>query len=483
VKKDYLKLINQINIPCIVLDNDLRVLFTNRAFRKEYNLTTKTMFHKSIKAFVEAGELDIHNIKNEIIKKGNIVTLLLCFHKDKIFKKRVQGSLTVINPHSISDTFFLLTIRDYPSYSKGDIPKDYFMRNQFLINLLEDSIDAIMFVDKNDVIKTWNKGAEAIWGYSKDEIIDRNLSVLIPEFLLKENELELQKKILMRNGFIEHYEGTWLTKSGKGILVGGTRTIIRDERNRILGSSFIVRDISERVNIEEQMATADRLAAVGQLASGFAHEIGTPLNVIAGNAELLLLDLPEDNPMREELDIIIKQADRVSTLLQRLLQFAKRSVGKKEKVDINALIKEIIKFVRKQLQRCNITVKMDLTNDKSLVFGNPQQLEQVVLNIIMNAWQAIEKNGKIKIKTYIMDSPPMEQIYIEIEDTGCGIPKEALKYIFNPFFTTKEPGKGSGLGLSVCHSIIVEHKGEIRVESKVNKGTKFTMIIPRYTPE
>ena len=154
MKKDYLKLINQINIPCIVLDNDLRVIFTNKIFRKEYNLTTKTMFHKSIKAFVEAGELDIHNIKNEIIKKENAVILLLCFHKDKIFKKRVQGSLTVINPHSIYDTFFLLTIRDYPSYSKGDIPKDYFMRNQFLINLLEDSIDAIMFVDKNDVIKT-----------------------------------------------------------------------------------------------------------------------------------------------------------------------------------------------------------------------------------------------------------------------------------------------------------------------------------------
>ena len=483
MRKDYLKLINQIDIPCIVLDNDLRVIFTNKVFRKEYNLTTKTVLHKSIKAFVEAGEIDIHCIKNEIIKKGNTVTLLLCFHKDKILKKRVQGSLTMVNPHPISDTFFLLTIRDYPSYSKGDVPKDYFMRNQFLINLLEDSIDAIMFVDKNDVVKTWNKGAEAILGYSKDEIINRNLSVLIPEFLLKENELELQKKILMRNGFIEHYEGTWLTKSGKGILVGGTRTMIRDERNRILGSSFIVRDISEIVNIEEQMATADRLAAVGQLASGFAHEIGTPLSVIAGNAELLLMELPEESPIREELNIIIRQVDRVSTLLQRLLQFAKRPVGKKEKVDINALIKEVIKFVRKQLQRCNIGVKLDLTKEKSIVFGNPQQLEQVVLNILMNAWQAIEKNGRIKIKTYLSDASREQRVYIDIEDTGCGIPKETHKYIFNPFFTTKEPGKGSGLGLSVCHSIIAEHKGEIRAKSEINKGTKFTVIIPRYIPE
>jgi PAS domain S-box-containing protein len=235
-------------------------------------------------------------------------------------------------------------------------------------------------------------------------------------------------------------------------------------------------DISERKRLESQLIQSEKMAAIGQLAAGIAHEIRNPLGIIANALFDLQETLPRDHPaVQEDLQIALEEMRRVQEIIDNLLEFSRTSRAELEMVDVNLLLRKTLQLMHKSLQNHGVEVAAEF-GDVGLCLANQNALRQVFLNLITNAVQAMPNGGTLRIRTMPLGS---ERIRLEFADTGVGIPPEHLSSIFNPFFTTKEPGQGTGLGLSVVHSVVKRFRGEIRVQSQLERGTTFTIDLPR----
>ena len=234
-------------------------------------------------------------------------------------------------------------------------------------------------------------------------------------------------------------------------------------------------DISDRKRLEDQLIQSEKMAAIGQLAAGIAHEIRNPLGIIMN----VLYDLSEivegGNPeVREDLQIAKEEMDRVQAIINNLLEFSRESKVDREPVDVNDLLRKTLVLMNKHLQSSDVRVLADFT-DIGLCSANQNALRQIFLNLITNAVQAMPHGGELHIRTA---SAPGNRMRLEFQDTGVGVPEHQLKDIFNPFFTTKSPGQGTGLGLSVVHSVVRRYHGTIQVRSTPNLGTTFTIELP-----
>jgi C4-dicarboxylate-specific signal transduction histidine kinase len=235
------------------------------------------------------------------------------------------------------------------------------------------------------------------------------------------------------------------------------------------------------LEVQSQLVQAEKLATVGTLAGGVAHEINNPLTAILTNAQMLLADAKSfDADSKESLQLIEEATQRCRTIVQKLMTYAKRPLETTEvsKVDLLNVTKKVISFLGYQFEQENIKIILSAKDEVYLVNGNQNELEQVLTNIILNSRDAITKikrSGNI----YIGLSKSNNSIDVEIRDEGAGIAKEIMSKIFDPFFTTKDVGKGLGLGLSICQAIVEKHDGSIAVQSEVNKGSIFTVKLPR----
>ena len=234
-------------------------------------------------------------------------------------------------------------------------------------------------------------------------------------------------------------------------------------------------DISDRKRLESQLIQSEKMAAIGQLAAGIAHEIRNPLGIIA-NA---LYDLEEivasDDPeVKEDLRIAKEEMGRVQEIINSLLEFSRESRAEVEEVDINDLLRRTLQLMQKSLQNSGVRVVTEF-GGLGRCIANQNALRQIFLNLITNAVQAMPSGGELRVRSEFL---PGRVVRLEFADTGEGIPREHLNDIFNPFYTTKAPGQGTGLGLSVVHSVVKRYRGDIRVESQVDRGTKFTIEFP-----
>jgi two-component system NtrC family sensor kinase len=226
----------------------------------------------------------------------------------------------------------------------------------------------------------------------------------------------------------------------------------------------------------------NRLASIGRLAAGVAHEINNPLAIINENAGLMsdLTEMSDDFPYKEKyvelLRSIHSSIKRCRAITHRLLGFARQMDVTPEVIDINALVREVLGFLESEAVKRNININMDLKEDLPTIESDRGQLQQIFLNIINNAMDAVDNEGEINITTWHKND---ESVGVKISDNGCGIPQDKLERIFEPFFTTKGRGKGTGLGLSITYGIINKLGGKISVKSQVNKGTEFTIELPR----
>ncbi len=229
--------------------------------------------------------------------------------------------------------------------------------------------------------------------------------------------------------------------------------------------------------MEQQIMQADKLATVGQLAGGVAHEVNTPASIISGRVEAMLLEPdPLSKQVQEDLNVIKKQADRISQITRNLLLFSKRNPAEKSATDLNEIVKESLSLIGDQLKKSKIETSIDLSSQPIIVWGQHNQLVQVLLNLLTNARDALQnKKGKIEIQTKLsLGSHP--RAVLTVKDSGIGISKENLTLIFDPFYTTKSTG--TGLGLSVSYGIIQEHGGTIHVKSEPGEGTTFAVYLP-----
>jgi two-component system NtrC family sensor kinase len=228
---------------------------------------------------------------------------------------------------------------------------------------------------------------------------------------------------------------------------------------------------------QEKLMHSDRLATIGQLAAGVAHEINNPLGSILLFSRLVMQQVPADSSIRENVERIEKESRRCHSIIQSLLGFARRREPRVEVVDINRLLDETLKLFESQYTFQNVEVHRDFNCALPAIQADHAQLQQVFMNIIINATDAMAGKGRLTIETG--EGKEEEHIEIVISDTGCGIPPENIERIFDPFFTTKGVGHGTGLGLSVSYGIIRRHNGEIIVSSTVGMGSSFTIILPK----
>lgn len=346
---------------------------------------------------------------------------------------------------------------------------------QYFENILNDAADAIIILNEHDNIVMWNKAAESLYGWTKEEVAGNSVSVIVPDDAKSREEIEWINQQVRQKGYIRNYRTRRLTRTGKKILIDITRTAIENEKGEYVGSSVISRDITQQEQLRDQLIHSEKLSAVGTLAAGIAHEIGSPLTAISSITQLLKAK-STDAYFIERISLIQQSIDRIARTVRTLVDFSKPIAQKIERIYINSVIEQVVHIVKYDRRLKYLEVITDLQADVPQIEASFDQLLQVFINLCLNAADAMEgkKDGRLTIKTWSNE----EFVLASVSDNGSGIAQEHLPHIFEPFFTTKAEGKGTGLGLWVSYNIIKAFSGKIEVESQAGEGTAFTLAIP-----
>ncbi len=342
---------------------------------------------------------------------------------------------------------------------------------EFNENIVESINVGIFAIDLNDRIESWNAQMEAMYAFSRAEAIGQELRSVFPsEFI------EALEGFRGDPGVHHLYKFRLTTRAGE---LRTTNIAIAPLLSRDfvpVGRIVLVDDITERVTLETQLAQADKLSSIGLLAAGVAHEINTPLAVISSYAQMLAKQLRGDARLGPVLDKITQQSFRAAEIANGLLNFSRTSTTEFRSTDLNQVVRDTLSLLEHQFKTAQIVVDLDLVDELPPIHGNPGKLQQVFLNLLLNAKDAMPGGGRLRISTLVNG-----HVEAVISDSGAGIAPENLKRIYDPFFTTKNiPGdrRGTGLGLSVSYGIIQEHAGKIHVESAIGAGTTFHLEFP-----
>jgi len=336
--------------------------------------------------------------------------------------------------------------------------------------LIESADDLILTLNQSGNIISLNQATADFFKKKPEEIIGQRFDVImqwpidtLAACLIKLSVLKrsIVKEHLINLGGKKH----WLNTKLMSLRLEG-------EVKEIL---CIAREVTQEKLLQEQLSNTEKMASLGTLAAGVAHEINNPLGIIIGFGELLLENTPKDSQAYQDIKLILKHALHCKSIVQNLLNFARPTEDLSKAIDINEVIKEVINVVRHTLEINNIPIKTKLAKSLPLARGNKKQLQQVFLNLIINAMDAMPDGGELSITTRLNKHQAIEVLF---QDTGCGIKEQNLGKIFDPFFTTKPEGKGTGLGLFISYSIISKHNGRIRCESEENKGATFIIDLP-----
>ncbi|HEX9935071.1 MAG TPA: PAS domain S-box protein, partial [bacterium] len=302
-------------------------------------------------------------------------------------------------------------------------------------------------------------------GYSRTELLGMPFSDILDRSELEESKLKRQEFIEIGENL---HQLVWETKNRRKIAGEMKAVAIYDNDGRFQGMRGIFRDITERKKVEE----SQRLAEMGKLAADMAHEVNNQLMVISTRANISLLRKPEDKELVKDLKIIVNQCGQVKDIVKRLLQFSKPSKGDFKPVDINACVDMVIHLVEKQFLDHQVRIVSKLYGTLPPVKADEKQIQEVFLNLMRNAFEAIDHGGTITVST----APDGGDVRVDFTDTGGGISENDIPHIFDPFFTTKE--HGTGLGLSVCYGIVRAHDGDLRYKSQFGVGTTASVLLP-----
>ena len=354
--------------------------------------------------------------------------------------------------------------------------------NDFLMNLIESSVDGIIVTNTKGDILIFNKGAEDLLGYKSEEVVEKmNIRSIYQPGVAKEVMDKLRSPDFGGIGKLTSFPIFHRRKDGELVEGDLSASIIYDEKGNEIASVGIFKDLRERLRIErelqkmrEALLQSEKLAAMGRLTSQIAHELNNPIYGIMNTLELLKTEISPESKRRRILDLSLSEIKRLSEMLRNMLSFSKPEEEKRRPIKIDELIEGILLMMEKQMKESNIQVETSFDPGIAEIMASTNQMRQVMLNIFKNAKEAMPKGGTLFVRTSKGDN----KILIHIQDTGIGISEEIRDKIFEAFFTTKQKVKGVGLGLSVCYGIIKDHGGDIKVESKEGKGTTFIISLP-----
>lgn len=427
---------------------------------------------RQIGAFYRGGATEFASITGRLQKERRIRGLLTEFVTPAGVKTPVALSASAILDRFGNFNGTILVAHDLSDIRR--LEDELADKDRFMANILRDSADAIFTMDANEVITSWNKGAESIFGYSAGEVIGKPVSLLVPPDLREARELESISRSFRARGFLRNYQTERLTRDGRRIQVMFTRTAIRNDEGEIIGSSSILKDVTSFRSLEKELADAEHLATIGELSAGLAHEIKNPLAGIKGAIDVIRDALPPEDMHRAILGDVIHEVDRIDKIVRDLLNYAKPKEPSLGPVDLPALAQRTIAIARSVPRRAPITIVLNQPDAVPGFTGDETQLEQVLVNLLLNAQNAMPSGGRIEV-TLGYDGQSKE-IRIEVKDTGPGIPEGIRAKIFQPFFTTRTGGTGLGLATSLKH--VQYHGGSIEVHSEEGRGTTFIVLIP-----
>ncbi|MGD9039201.1 MAG: PAS domain S-box protein [Desulfobacteraceae bacterium] len=473
----------------MVVNMDMSVDTVNQTFLREFNLTLQKVIGRP--CFMVRYGLD--QPCDEVGK--------ICYiksHLDEIKEKKLVSTYNEHVDERGKTHFDVITVA--PIYDeKGEVvqileasrdvtervklERELEKSNTFFRNVIQSTVDGIVVVDTKGNVLIFNEGMERLTGYSADEIMNRgHLSSFYDIEVAKENMRKMRSDQYGPLGKLNPTSMTVATKQGEEIPVTLSASIITIDGKEI-GSVGVFTDMREvlqmRKDLEEahlQLVESERIAAIGKMAAGVAHEINNPLSGILIYAELLSESLKKDPERSKDIKEIVDQTLRCKNIVSELLEFSRQSVGKISSFNLEELLGKTLNLLINQALFQDISVTMDVPQDLPPIVGDMGQLQQVFTNLFINAADAMEGKGSLKIKARF-DSG-RNQFMIRVSDTGPGIPQDLREKIFEIFFTTKPAGKGTGLGLTITKNIIKLHGGDVRIETPPEGGTTFIIELP-----
>ena len=458
----------------ITVDEDQKIVMFNRAAEEMFGFSSAESIGRPLDRFLPARLRDAHQHyvqgfgKSGVTsrKMGKLGTVMGLRSNGQEFPIEAAISHVTVGEKK----YYTVILRDIGD--RLQVVEELRRQHEFIEAVLETAGALVVVLDRHGKILRFNRACEQTTGYSSEEVTGKT----VWEFLLLPEEIESVKAVFERltGGEVrDEHENVWVTKDGRRRRIAWANTVIIDARGR---ADYVVAtgiDVTELKQVQEQLRKTERIAELGTLASGMAHEIGTPMNVILGRAEYLM-DRVKDEPIRKGLKTIIAQVERITKVMNQLLAFARRKPPERGPLQLKDIIENGLELFQERLEKSRVTVETALDDACTKVLADGDQMSQVFINLVMNAIHAMPDGGTLRVAL----AQEHDMVKLTVSDTGHGIPSEALPKIFEPFFTTKEFGQGTGLGLTVVKGIIEEHQGTITVDSEEGKGTRFTIVLP-----
>jgi two-component system, cell cycle sensor histidine kinase and response regulator CckA len=355
-----------------------------------------------------------------------------------------------------------------------------------LASIVDSSEDAIIGKSLDGTITSWNRGAERTYGYTSQEIVGKNIAVLAPKD--RPDEIPQILENISRGQSVEPFETIRVTKDGRRLNMSISVSPIRDAGGRVMGASAIARDITAQKRAEDHLRQAQKMEAIGRLAGGIAHDFNNILGIITACTELLRSRIEANSEPAQYIANMRKAVDRGASLTRQLLAFGRKSVIQAQVLDLNERLRETSKLLR-PLMGEDVEIVINARSPSAIIEADPGQLDQIVLNLAVNARDAMPHGGKFILETSTAQldetfgelhrpMTPGRYVLLAVSDTGVGMDAATVSRIFEPFFTTKEVGKGTGLGLATVYGIVQQAGGHIWVYSEVHRGTTFKIYLP-----
>ncbi len=425
-----------------------------------------------LQRFIKGGERVLGELRNRLREQ----TVVRKFEVDLIGKDQrevpVDLSASLVSDGSGRSKGLIVLCHDLGEIRR--LETQIHQKEQFFASIIRNSADAIITLDSQERVTSWNRGAETMLGYTEQEMIGQSLDIIVPVELRRQKELERISRVARTEGYLRSYRTQRITKDGQLIDVIFTRSAIKDNQGKITGFSSVMKDVTQQELSDRLFAQMEKLSAIGELAAGLAHEIKNPLAGIKGAIEIIRDRMDEDYPHRMVLDDVLSEVTRIDRIVMNLLSYSKPRKPNFVKTNLMTLMGNVIALIQNLAASKRILLQVQSEENTPSIMGDENDLRQLFMNLLLNSIEALEIKGRVWIK--FRTSSDSKFLKVEVLDNGPGIPEGDLPKIFQPFYTTKK--QGTGLGLATCKRIVLDHGGEIRVESELGKGTRFLIDFP-----
>jgi two-component system NtrC family sensor kinase len=473
-----LNVFESLSFPTLILEKDRRILSGNKIFLEKYAFTIDQIVGKRChEVFYSTDDCPHVNCPFtrvlETRKGQSVMRPVSSLTGKQMWEDRVFSPILGDDGEV---KYVIESVRDVTRVKNLELALRE--TEAFLEKIILGSPIAIVAADRYGNIMLMNPAAEELFGYSSRQAITTiSVRQLYPEGVARSIMRQLKDDTGTPRGKLPSFRTSILDSSGEEIPVELTASIIYEDDEEI-ATVGIYTDLREKIAFQQQLvdtqaqlAQSEKMASIGQLAAGVAHEINNPLTGILFYANLRLEGLTAEDPEREEVDAVIEDVNRCRKIVKGLLEYSRQSNPSKDIIQLNDMVDQSLALIRDPKLLGNIYITRDLSDDMMLINVDKNQISQVIINLVMNAVSAMEGHGNLTLRT--RRDKQAGTACLEIEDSGHGISEENLSLIFDPFFTTKPPGEGTGLGLSTAYGLLKENKGDIRVKSTSPSGTVF----------